>query len=386
MTQGGYRAFSEANPDAVVVVDRNGRINFANRQVQALLGYAPSELLGNSPDMLVPERYRTSHAGHMERFMADPNPRMMGAGLNLAARRKDGSELRAEISLSPYSSSEGQVVIVAIREAAASPERDVLETENSGLRGLLQIARHDAARLLEEAGIDATEQEGAKHLQRLLLDETHHRMKNMLATVMAITRQSLRSAATMEDAGVAIDSRLTALARAQDILLKANISGAMLTEVVTAAIEPFESEKPRFVVPSGMIEIGPAAVLPLTLSLNELCTNAVKYGALSNPTGRVEITSRVDEKSQLFSLTWTEIGGPPVAQPTRRGFGTRLLGALAGQLHGDVTVTYEPDGIVYKLDSPFPALQRSPQSEASPPAKSNRSTATRCPRARRSSS
>jgi PAS domain S-box-containing protein len=361
VTNTGYREFSEANPDAVVVVDAAGCINFANRRVEAMLGYAPGELLGKSPDLLVPERYRSSHALHMERFMGDPSPRMMGAGLDLKARRKDGTEFRAEISLSPYRSTEGKVVIVAIREVVGSPGRHVLESENSGLRDLLQIARHDAARLLEEAGIDATEQEGAKRLQRLLLEELHHRMKNMLTTVIAITSQSLRSAATVEEAREGIASRLSALGRAQDLLLKANDAGAMLTDLVAAAVEPFQSDEfPRFVIPFAAVEIGPAAVLPLTLSLNELCTNAVKYGALSNPSGRVEIISTVDEKSQLFSLTWTEIGGPPVVEPTRRGFGTRLLGALAGQLHGEVRVRYEPDGIVYQLDSPLPVLRALP--------------------------
>ena len=73
------------------------------------------------------------------------------------------------------------------------------------------------------------------------------------------------------------------------------------------------------------IDIGAGAVLPLTMSLNELCTNAVKYGALSNTTGRIDITLTVDEKAQLFKLTWTEKGGPPVQEPTRRSFGTRLI-------------------------------------------------------------
>lgn len=363
MTQTGYRAFSEASPDAVVVVDATGQINFANRRVQAMLGYAPSELLGKSPDLLVPERFRSSHAGHMDRFMSDPCPRMMGAGMELATLRKDGTEFRSEISLSPHGSAEGHVVIVAIREVTAWPERIGLEAENSDLRDLLQTARHDAARLLAEAGIDATEQEGAQRLQRLLLDEMHHRTKNMLATVMAITSQSLRSATTLDEGREAIISRLVALGRAQDILLKAHDSGAMLTDLVSAAVEPFESDvSPRFVVPFAPIEIGAGAVLPLTLSLNELCTNAVKYGALSNPTGRVEIISTADEKNQLFSLTWTETGGPPVVQPTRRGFGTRLLGALAGRLHGEVTMRFEPDGIIYQLDSPLPVLRGLPAS------------------------
>ncbi|WP_293904575.1 HWE histidine kinase domain-containing protein [Phenylobacterium sp.] len=297
----------------------------------------------------------------MERFIGDSSPRMMGAGLDLKARRKDGTEFPAEISLSPYRSTEGKVVIVAIREVIGSPRGGALESENSGLRDLLQVARHDAARLLEEAGIDAHEQEGAKRLQRLLLEELHHRMKNMLTNVVAITSQSLRSAATVEEARVAITSRLAAFGRAQDLLLKANEAGAMLTDLVAAAVKPFESDEiPRFIIPFAAIEIGPAAVLPLTLSLNELCTNAVKYGALSNPSGRVEIISTVDAQSQSFSLTWTETGGPRVVQPTRRGFGTRLLGALAGQLHGEVRVRYEPEGIVYQLDSPLPVLQALP--------------------------
>lgn len=361
MTQTGYREFSEANPDAVVVVDAAGRINFANRRVEAMLGYAPSELLGKSPDLLVPERYRSAHAGHMDRYLSEPSSRMMGAGLVLAARRKDGTEFRSEISLSPYRSTEGQVVIVAIREVTGSPEKEALETEISGLQDRLQTVRHDAARLLEKAGIEATEQEGAKRLLRLLLDEAHHRLKNMLATVMVITSQSLRSAATLEEARAAVTSRLTAVGRAQDLLLKANESGAVLTDLVAAAIEPFErSELRRFLVSIAAIEIGPTAVLPLTLSLNELCTNAVKYGALSNPIGRVELVSTADEQSQLFSLTWTEIGGPSVIEPTRRGFGTQLLEAMARQLHGEVTVRYESEGVVYQLDTPLAVLRALP--------------------------
>lgn len=358
VTPTGYREFSESNPDAVVVVDETGRINFANRRVEAMLGYRPNELLGKSPNVLVPERYRSAHSGHMHRFMNDPRPRMMGAGMDLTALCKDGREFRAEISLSPYRSAEGQVVIVALREITGPSDRSGLESENSDLRHLLQLERRDSARLLKEAGIDAVEQEVAKRLQRLLFEELHHRMKNMLTTVMAITSQSLRSAESLEDGRVAIASRLIAMGRAQDLLLQANEAGAKFTDLVAAAVEPFESrERPRFLVRSTLVEIGPGAVLPLTLSLNELCTNAVKYGALSNPTGCVEITSTVDEQAQRFSLRWTESGGPTVVEPSRRGFGTRLLGALAGQLHGEVQVRYEPDGIVYQLESPLAVLR-----------------------------
>ena len=93
------------------------------------------------------------------------------------------------------------------------------------------------------------------------------------------------------------------------------------------------------------------------MSLNELCTNAVKYGALSNATGRIDITLTVDEKAQGFKLTWTEKGGPAVQEPTRRSFGTRLMTRLAQQLHGYVQLKYEPAGVVYELDLPLAVLQ-----------------------------
>jgi two-component sensor histidine kinase len=235
-------------------------------------------------------------------------------------------------------------------------KRDTLEAENAGLRELLTQAEIDAARLLAQAGIDATENEAAKRLQRLLLEELHHRVKNTLATVIAITSQSLRNAETLEHGRLAVEGRLIALGRAHDLLLQANWAGAKLIDVIYAAIEPFDtSDFPRFSVQETQIEIGPGAVLPLTMSLNELCTNAVKYGALSNTAGRIEITSEVDQKRQWLKLAWTESGGPTVEEPTRRSFGTRLINGLANQLHGKARLRYEPAGVVYELDIPLEA-------------------------------
>lgn len=359
MSKTPFREFYEASPDAVVVVDQTGSINFANSRVEAMLGYLPNELLGKPHSVLMPERYRDLHSGHMDRFMNDPSPRMMGAGLELAALRKDGSELLIEISLSPYHAPDGLVVIAAMRDITAKGlKNDGLESENSELRDLLGQARTDVARLLAQAGIDATENEAVKRLQRLMLDEVHHRMKNMLAIVMAITSQSLRISESVEQGRSAIASRLTAMGRAQDLLLRANESSAHLIDVVSAAIEPFDcGDVRRFVVQDTLIEIGPGAVLPLTLSLNELCTNAVKYGALSNTTGRIDITSNVDEETQLFTLRWIETGGPAVQEPTRHSFGTRLLGALATQLHGEIRLRYEPAGVVCQFNIPLALLR-----------------------------
>ena len=239
-----------------------------------------------------------------------------------------------------------------------SLKEDALEAENAGLRDLLTQAGIDAARILAQAGIDATENEAAKRLQRLLLEELHHRVKNTLATVIAITSQSLRTAESLEDGRMAVENRLVALGRAHDLLLQANWAGAKLNDVIHAAIKPFDSDEVRrFVVQETPIEVGAGAVLPLTMSLNELCTNAVKYGALSNNTGRIEIASTFDDKALRLKLTWTEAGGPTVRVPTRRSFGTRLINRLADQLHGDVRLRYEPAGVVYELDAPLTALQ-----------------------------
>ena len=239
-----------------------------------------------------------------------------------------------------------------------TPKEDALEAENAGLREMLAQAGIDASQLLAKAGIDATEHEAAARLQRLLLEELHHRVKNTLATVMAITSQSLRTAQNLEEGRLAVESRLVALGRAHDLLLQEDWTGAKLTAVIRSAIEPFDShDGQRFIVQDTDIDIGAGAVLPLTMSLNELCTNAVKHGALSNTAGRIDITSTVDEKVQRFKLTWTEKGGPAVQEPTRRSFGTRLINRLAEQLRGDVRLRYEPAGVVYELDIPLAVLK-----------------------------
>lgn len=244
---------------------------------------------------------------------------------------------------------------------AADPKslkEDALEAEVAGLRELLTQAGIDAARLLAQAGIDATENEVAKRLQRLLLEELHHRVKNTLATVIGITSQSLRTADSLEDGRIAVESRLVALGRAHDLLLQANWASAKLNDVIYAAIQPFDNhEVRRFAVEETPIEVIAAAVLPLTMSLNELCTNAVKYGALSNATGRIAIVATADDKSQRLRLTWTETGGPAVQKPTQQSFGTRLITRLADQLHGSVRLRYEPAGFVYELDAPLNGLR-----------------------------
>ncbi len=172
-----------------------------------------------------------------------------------------------------------------------------LELENAALRELLTQAGRDAARLLVKADIVASEGEAAKQLQALILEEVHHRMKNTLATIIAITSQTLRTADSLENGRLAVEARLLALARTQDLLLEVKWKSAKLKDVIQAAIEPFENHAVRqFLVHDIRTEIDAMVVLPLSMTLNELCTNAVKYGALSNLDGRIEIKSLVNEE------------------------------------------------------------------------------------------
>ena len=132
-----------------------------------------------------------------------------------------------------------------------------------------------------------------------------------------------------------------------------------LPAIVRAAIEPFDTHgTERFVVQVVEIVVGPGAVLSLAMVLNELCTNAVKYGALSNAEGHVEITSVLDEDTQRFRIIWEERGGPTVKNPTRRSFGTQLIeNSLAQLLQGDARLRFEPSGVICEFDFPLASLR-----------------------------
>ena len=193
-------------------------------------------------------------------------------------------------------------------------------------------------------------------VQRLLLEELHHRIKNVLATVMAIASQSLRNADSVEHGREAIEHRLLALGRVHDLLLKTNWTSATLASIVQTAIEPFDKGE-RFSVEIPDIDVSPAAVLPLAMILNELCTNAVKYGAFSNASGCVAISAAVDASEERFSFTWVETGGPSVQTPTHTSFGTRLIEqGFVGELRGEAHLAFEPSGVVCNLDIPLASL------------------------------
>jgi two-component sensor histidine kinase len=234
-----------------------------------------------------------------------------------------------------------------------SAQEVVLSAENDNLRLLLEQAGIDAEALLVQAGIDAKEREAADKLQKLILGELHHRIKNTLATVSAIASQSFRATPSIEDGQKAMEGRLSALGRAHDLLMQVSWANASLTHTFSNATEPYDSQGARrFHFNGPDIRITSGAVIALAMTFNELCTNTTKFGALSVPAGRVEIAWTIDDLKQRLLLVWTESGGPPVEPPTRRSFGTRMMKSLGQQLNGQVKLTYEPSGFVYSLDVP----------------------------------
>jgi two-component sensor histidine kinase len=242
--------------------------------------------------------------------------------------------------------------------AGPTVPEEFLKAENIGLRMLLEQAGIDAKALLAQAGIDAAQLETADKLQKLILEELHHRIKNTLATVSAIASQSLRTATTIEHGQQAIESRLLALGRAHDLLLQARWSSASLAHIVRAATEPYDSQSEgKFSIGGPDIRIISGAVIALAMTLNELCTNTTKFGALSVAAGRIEIAWTIDENKDTLRLTWIEKGGPAVLAPTRQSFGTRLIETLGRQLNGKVDLGYDPTGFVYVLDAPLSSLK-----------------------------
>ena len=239
------------------------------------------------------------------------------------------------------------------------PFQDALTTENDSLKLALEQAGIDANELLIQAGIEAEERDAADKLQHLIHAELHHRIKNMLATVGAVTHQSLRTAPSMTHASAAIDGRFAALARAHDLLTRVSWDNATIDSTIRSAIQPFDQGSGGFVIDGDDIRIMSSSVIAFAMTLNELCTNTTKFGALSVPDGKVHLTWRAE--GERLRLEWIESGGPAVSAPTRKSFGTRMMTSLGQQLKGNVTLDYKPSGFEYRLDVPLDALVTKPK-------------------------
>lgn len=212
----------------------------------------------------------------------------------------------------------------------------------------------ETARILSVSR-DHTELQKAREQQHLLNGELAHRIKNTMSVVQAIAHQTL-SKAEDQDAVAAFGKRLGALASANDVLTRDNWSSARLGDVARKALETFGED--RFTLTGPDVTIGPRATLALTLMLHELATNAAKYGALTAVEGQVAVTWAVrrDGDKDALDLSWVERGGPPAVEPTRKGFGSRIIRmGLTGS--GGVQLRYEAEGLSVQATAPLYQIQ-----------------------------
>jgi len=193
---------------------------------------------------------------------------------------------------------------------------------------------------------DITEKRAFDERQQLLINELNHRVKNTLALVQGLAAQSFRPNRSTNEAQAVFQARLAMLAAAHDLLTREYWEGATVEALVNGATAPFAESTGRISASGPHVVLTPKAAISLVLALHELGTNAAKYGALSEPDGRVELAWNVDPRAQAFTLTWRERGGPPVREPEGRGFGLRLIErALATDLTGKVDIAFAPAGL-----------------------------------------
>lgn len=197
----------------------------------------------------------------------------------------------------------------------------------------------------------------AEQRLQMMNHELGHRLKNALAVTQAIALQTIRRADDLPTAERTVSERLAALGRAADVLTEASWSSATLDAVAHAAVDVHDGA--RFRLDGPAVTLPPSLAISMALALHELATNAIKYGALSTPAGSVDLCWRITDGAVAgLTLEWRESGGPPVALPTRRGFGTTLIErTLRAAFKAEAHIDYAPTGLVFRLQAPLSALE-----------------------------
>jgi PAS domain S-box-containing protein len=207
---------------------------------------------------------------------------------------------------------------------------------------------------------DITERKEAEQRQKLLVDELNHRVKNTLATVQSLATQTAHGTDSPAAFRRAFEGRLIALSQAHDQLTRRHWKSADLRDIVAGATAPYIGRTHDQIAASGEdITVTPRAALTLALAFHELTTNAVKYGALSKPGGRIEVHWKIvrgQSEPPLLWIEWRELGGPPVAAPTRQGFGSRFVeGSIKVELRGTARLHFDPAGLRCTMQVPLEA-------------------------------
>jgi len=294
-------------------------IIYANAAFVKLSGYEHDELLGRNFDFLLA---RQGNSGDLDRIAKAFRDEEDNA--EISYRKKDGSRFCATIFVNPVADEDGKIVQHFV--------------------SLVDTTRHERAR--EHAA--------------MLIDELNHRVKNTLATVQSIVAQALRNSADPQVVREAIESRIAALSRLHDLLGREKWDGAGMRDMLSVALAPFNEatgDAERFTVAGDNIRLSPKSALALGIAFNELATNAVNHGALSNASGTIAISWTISGHSdeRRLQLCWREQGGPPVSRPARKGFGSRVIEqGLAHELDGEIDLAFRPEGIDCLMDFPVP--------------------------------
>ncbi|WP_152047651.1 HWE histidine kinase domain-containing protein [Aureimonas psammosilenae] len=204
--------------------------------------------------------------------------------------------------------------------------------------------------------LDVSDRKRAEEHRFLLNRELDHRVKNTLATVQTVVLQTLKDSSVPREVASAVSGRLQALARSHDVLTAEAWASALLKDVVQGALEPVHARLgTRISVEGPPVRLKPRIATMLSLAVHELGANAQRYGSLSNGVGTVHVGWSVE--NGRLSLEWRETDGPPVAEPSSRGYGTRVVErVLAAEFGGKASIDFAPGGIVFSLDAPVEGL------------------------------
>jgi PAS domain S-box-containing protein len=320
---GPFVVAAETTRMAMVFMDAakpDNPIIFANDSFLSLTGYDREEVLGKSFNFLMANG---ADAEVLTRIKAELEG-TSGGGTEVLCCRKDGGEFWAALFVSPVRDEGGDIV--------------------QYFASFVDLTKHkeDAAQ------------------SKMLIDELNHRVKNTLSTVQSIVWQTLRTPSDPKAIRESIESRLFALSRSHDLLTREKWESAGLLDIVHDALEPFGvsgGRADRIAIKGENIRFPPKSALALGIAFNELATNAVKYGALSNATGSILVEWRMETTlaGPRLLLNWKEKYGPPVAAPAHKGFGSRVIErGLAHELEGTIHLDYRPCGLVCTMDIPLP--------------------------------
>ncbi|CAD0314963.1 PAS domain-containing protein [Xanthomonas hortorum pv. cynarae] len=315
-----YKALLQATPDLLYVFDIQHRFIYANEALLTMWGM----------------RWEEAHLKTCLEIGYEPWHAAM-YDTEIEQVKATGQPLRGEVPF-PHTT-KGLRVYEYIFTPVFGPDGEV-EAIAGATRDITEHKQHE------------------QHLQ-LLINELNHRVNNSLIMVQSLARQSFNNATSLADAQEKIDARLLALSRAHDTLTRENWVSADILELTRDAAALYEThDGVRFALQGQSCRLDPRRALALSMALHELCTNALKHGALSVPEGSVLIAweRRMQDADAQLELIWQERGGPAVRLPTRKGFGSRLLErGLKHDLKGDVELVFDPAGVSFRVCMPLPA-------------------------------